>query len=303
MAPASTDTVPPSDARAVAAAAAHVAAVVEGSGTSFALGMKILPAERRHAMFAIYAFCREVDDIADDLGAAEDKLERLGAWRAEIDRLYAGQPSRPAALALVGPVQRFGLPRAEFIAMIEGMEMDAREMMRGPNSAQLQAYCRRVAGAVGLLSLPVFGAEGEAARTFALALGEALQLTNILRDVDEDAARGRLYLPSEMLVRHGVLPADDPARALGHPALPRVCQDLAVVARRRFADADAALAQCSRRSLRPALLMMGIYEVILGRLIARGWEPGRRTPIRLSKAEKLWAAIRWGLLRPAVRAA
>ncbi len=285
---------PPGD---LDAALAHVRRVVEQSGTSFGPGMKILPRPRRDAMYGVYAFCREVDDIADEPGAEVDKLAALAEWRREIDRLYAGRPGRPTTLALAEPVRRYGLPREEFIALIDGMEMDAREQMHGPDSATLTLYCRRVAGAVGLLSIRIFGAGDPAAPDFALALAEALQLTNILRDIAEDAERGRIYLPGDLLARHGIRVADGPAALLAHPALPAVCTGLAATARARFAEADAALARCNRRRLAPALLMMGIYERYLDVLERRGW-PAGAPPLRLSKRQKSWAAFRQGLFRP-----
>ncbi len=278
------------------AAADHVRAVVDRSGTSFSLGMRILPPERRHAMFAIYAFCREIDDVADDAGPTDGKLAALDEWRREIDRLYRRAPTRPTTRALLGPVTRFGLPRAEFLALIDGMEMDARGPIVAPDMEQLRLYCRRVAGAVGMLSIRAFGAGGPEAERFAVTLGEALQLTNILRDLDEDAELGRLYLPRELLERHGITLPTQPASVMRHDALPRVCGDLATEARRRFTEADQALARTDRRSLRPALLMLGIYEVVLGRLERSGW----RT-VRLSKAEKLWAALIHGWFRSAWR--
>ena len=274
----------------------HVRAVMERSGTSFSLGMKILPAERREAMFAVYAFCREVDDIADEPGSVEEKLSGLATWRREVDALYRGDPGRATTRALAGPVHRYALPREEFLAIIDGMEMDARESLCAPDMETLRLYCRRVAGAVGMLSIRIFGATEPAAEDFALRLGEALQLTNILRDLDEDAERGRLYLPAELLAKHGV-DTRDPETVLAHPALPKVCADLAAVARQRFYDADEALARCDRHNLRPALLMMGIYDDTLDRLTARGWQE-RSGSLRRGKIGKLWAAVRRGLLRP-----
>ena len=278
------------------AAQRHVLDVVARSGSSFSLGMRILPSERRQAMYAIYAFCREVDDIADDGGPTEQRLADLDRWREEVHRLYQGCPTRPTTLALLEPVRRFGLPREEFLALIDGMEMDARETMRAPGLTTLQLYCRRVAGTVGLLSLPVFGASEAEARTFALTLGDALQLTNILRDLAEDAERDRLYLPRETLERHGIDPTQAPTAILRHPALPAVFQELVAQARGRYLEAETALRHCNRRRLRPALLMMAIYQAILDRLERYGWNPDRPPP-RLSKGAKLWAALSRGLLR------
>ncbi|NYZ16712.1 presqualene diphosphate synthase HpnD [Azospirillum sp. RWY-5-1] len=280
---------------------AHVTEVVRRSGSSFTLGMRILPRERREAMFAIYAFCREVDDVADEPNPDAVKLALLADWRREIDALYEGRPGRPTTRALAGPVRRFGLPKDEFVAVIDGMEMDVVSPLHAPDMETLRLYCRRVAGAVGLLSLHAFGAEEPEARGFAVALGEALQLTNILRDVEEDAGRDRLYLPGDLLRRHGIDPsaggATGVAAVLAHPGLDAACRDLAAVARARFAEADRALASCARAPLRPALLMMGIYEDVLNRLERRGWH-GNDGALRVGKASKLWAALAGGLLRP-----
>ena len=192
------------------AAALHAREVVTKSGTSFGLGMKILPKARREAMFAIYAFCREIDDIADEGGTHAEKIAGLNGWRDEIERLYAGAPTYPTARALAGPIEQFDLPKEEFILLIEGMEMDANGPVVAPSWEELFAYCRRVAGAVGLLSMRAFGApNNQTADRFALSLADALQTTNILRDVREDAEMGRLYLPRPLLEKYEI-PTDDP---------------------------------------------------------------------------------------------
>src|SRR5690606_15773630 len=139
----------------------HVNRVVAASGTSFLAGMKVLPPPRRRAMFAIYAFCREIDDIADEPAPHDDKLRRLEAWRREIDRLYEGRPTMPTARALLGPVRDFDLDKDDFLALIEGMEMDACDRLALPTMDALEYYCDRVACAVGRLSVKVFGAPGE----------------------------------------------------------------------------------------------------------------------------------------------
>ncbi len=273
---------------------AHVRQVVEASGTSFYWGMRILPPERREAMYAIYAFCREVDDIADDDMPQPERISRLAEWRTEIDRLFAGNPQMPTARALLEPTQEFDLQREDFLAVIDGMEMDAREAMRGPSLAEFELYCARVAGAVGLLSTRAFGDSSPRARDHALALGHALQITNILRDIVEDAERGRLYLPKEILEAHGITDTD-PQKVLKNPALPKVCADLAAMARQRFDEALGALADCDRRALRPASIMRAIYRRVLDRLQKRGWER-LDLPVKVSKPEKLWIALRYGIL-------
>ncbi|MEM7226865.1 MAG: presqualene diphosphate synthase HpnD [Pseudomonadota bacterium] len=272
----------------------HVRTVVAGSGTSFYWGMRLLPAAKREAMFAIYAFCREVDDIADSDDTRSSKTADLARWRDEIEALYAGRPSRPTSRALAAPIERFDLPRGEFDAMIDGMEMDASATMRAPSFAALERYCRCVAGAVGVLSVHVFEARSPDRESGALALGEALQLTNILRDLAEDAQVGRLYLPREVLDRHGIH-GDDPFQVLAHPLLPGVCGELAARAMQRFDEADRWLAQEERRAVRPALIMRGVYRLILDRLIAEEWQR-LLPPVRVSKAARLWVAIRQGLL-------
>jgi phytoene synthase len=284
--------------RAQAAASAedeaHVLSVVRAAGSSFYGAMRTLPKERRDAMFAIYAFCREIDDIADDPLTPEERAAGLAEWRRDIERLYEGHPQKPTARALLLPVARYALRKEDFVALIDGMEMDASESFHGPSMATLTLYCERVAGAVGMLSVRVFGEPGEAGTRLAWALGQALQLTNILRDLKEDAERGRLYLPDELLARHGIA-ARAPAAVLAHPALPRVCDDLAALARQRFDEAIAAMRACDRRKIRPAVVMMHVYRRVLEQLIRRGW---RRLdePVKVSKAAKLWIALRYGLL-------
>ena len=282
------------DSAPTAAARAHVRAVTERSGTSFFWAMRLLEPARRDAMFAIYAFCREVDDIADEGGTAEAKRQGLAEWRREIDRLYAGAPTRPTTRALLRPVAEYGLLREDFLAVIDGMEMDALGDIRAPSLAELELYCARVAGAVGLLSVRAFGDPSETARKLALAEGKALQLTNILRDLAEDAGRGRLYLPRELLERHGIA-ARDPAAVLAHPSLSKACEDLAAIARASYDEARAWLAQLDRRTMRPAIIMLEIYSRSLAALVARGWRELER-PVGPSKLTKLWIALRYGLL-------
>jgi len=272
----------------------HVRRVVEASGSSFLAGMRILPERRRNAMYAIYAFCREVDDIADEPAPLAEKRARLDAWRAEIAGLYeGGSLHEPTAVALRGPVAEFGLAKEDFLALIEGMEMDANGPIRAPSEAELERYCDRVACAVGRLSVKAFGTDGPEAERIAYELGQALQLTNILRDLDEDAADGRLYLPAELLDRHGIAERE-PAAVLAHPALDAVCAELAQRARTHFEAARSAIARSERGPLRPAIVMMEVYRRVLDALVARGWT--RRHEVGPGKLTKLWIAVRYGLL-------
>ena len=269
----------------------HALETVKRSKTSFGPGMRILSKPRREGMYAVYAFCREVDDIADEGGTRDEKMSALKGWRKEIDRLYEGEPEYPTGVALLEPVRQFNLPRDEFLLVIEGMEMDAAGPIIAPALETLFAYTRRVAGAVGQLSMPVFGAPpGEASDDFAISLGDALQFTNILRDIEQDAGEGRLYLPIEFLEKHGC-PAT-PDNIAEAPGLPGVRAEMAAVAREKFARARAALKHLDWKVLRPALLMMGVYERYLDKMAARGWDNGQPR-VTIPKHEKAMIAMRW----------
>jgi len=269
-----------------------VEAIVRAAGTSFYRGMRVLPPERRHAMYAIYAFCRIVDDIADEPGELAEKLSRLAAWRERIAGLYHGEADGPVTRVLVVAVRRFGLRLDDFVAVVDGMQMDAESVIAAPDLATLDLYCDRVAAAVGRLSVRAFGDASPAADRVARALGRALQLTNILRDLREDAGRGRLYLPREYLDMAGV--PHDPEAALAAPRLGEVCARVAARAHEYFAAAQVAMAECDRRAMKPARLMGATYAAVLSRLEQRGWS---RLDERagLPGWQKLWLALRYGL--------
>ncbi|MEM9761847.1 MAG: squalene/phytoene synthase family protein [Pseudomonadota bacterium] len=279
---------------------AAVAEITRAAGSSFGPGMRALPKPRRDAMWALYAVARVVDDIADEEMPLDERRRLLGLWREEIAALYAGRPRSLIGLALTRPVSEYALPQQEFLLLIEGMEMDAEGPVVAPSMTRLRAYTRRVAGTIGMLSMRNFGAwQGALSERFGLALADALQLTNILRDVEEDAAIGRLYLPSELLDRHGM--PHEPAAAARHPALPALSAELARLARAEFDAARAAIPGHNRLALTPALMMMGVYERVLNGLSARHFAPGPR--LKLSKGQKLAAALTalWNpaALRPA----
>lgn len=272
---------------------AHVRRVAAGSGSSFYWAMRLLPPDRRDAMFAVYAFCRAVDDIADGDLSAADKAEGLDFWRREVGRIFHGTPATETGCALQDAQLRFGLDRAIMEAVIDGVAMDATGEALAPDMATLTEYCNRVASAVGLLSIKIFGDDSTDARKGAVALGHALQLTNILRDVAEDAGRGRLYLPRELLEDYGIDYAD-PAVAVRNPALASVCEELAEVAENRFAVAGEAFASCDRKALKPAFAMMEVYHILLRKLRARGWKRLDRRP-RVGGLRKLWIALKYTL--------
>ena len=272
----------------------HVESVVKRSKTSFFWAMRALPEAKRYGMYAVYAFCREVDDIADEEGIAADKLARLDEWRREIDRAYAGAPLHPVTRALADPIAEFSLCKQDFLTVIDGMDMDAGDSLRIADMEALALYCDRVACAVGRLSIRIFGELGESGQRVAQSLGQAMQMTNILRDLSEDAGRGRLYLPDTLLRSHGI-PEDGVDRILAHPSLPGVCGELADLAGQRFDETDRAMDECDRRRIRPAIVMKEVYAQVLKRLVARGWH---RLDVRVSltKAEKLWIAFRHGMM-------
>ena len=273
---------------------AHVNRVVAQSSSSFLWGMRILPRERRRAMFAIYAFCREVDDIADEPGKLADKRRALADWRAEIHRLYADCPTRPTTRALLGPVRRFGLPQDEFLAVIDGMETDAAPALRMLTLDDLLSYCRKVAGAVGMLSIHAFGVPQAPGPRIAEALGYAFQLTNVLRDLKEDAALERIYVPQDLLIRHGVATESIDA-AIRHPGFADACAELAQLARSYYGEADRLITELASRRMRPAAVMMAVYRETFEGLQARGWKRIDE-PVRLTQTRKIWLALRHGLL-------
>jgi len=262
------------------------------SGSSFYTAMRILPRERREAIFEIYSFCRAVDDVADDGGPRDQRLAQLTEWRDDVNALYSGA-APPRLHGLAGPMRRFGLKREDFLAIIDGMEMDTVSDIRAPDWATLDLYCDRVASAVGRLCVRVFGLEAAPGVALAHHLGRALQLTNILRDLDEDAAIGRLYLPREALHAAGITTAD-PHAALASPGLDRACAVVVERACSHFAEADAIMQACPRAAVRTPRVMREAYRSILDGLVARGWAPPRQ-PIRLPRSRLVWIVLRYAI--------
>ncbi len=265
------------------------------SGSSFYAGMRVLPKAEREAMYAVYAFCRAVDDIADDEeGARADRAVQLDVWRADIESLYAGgDPGRAALVAEA--VRRFDLDKADFIAVIDGMAMDVAEYVRWPDFETLDLYCDRVASAVGRLSVKIFGMPADEGIALAHHLGRALQFTNILRDVDEDATIGRVYLAREHLEAAGI-PLTEPLAVVSDARLDAPCRDLAVIAEQHYRAAEAILARRPPGHLIAPRLMAAVYAKILQRMEATGWGPPR-TRIKVNKIALLFTVGKLWLFR------
>jgi presqualene diphosphate synthase len=263
------------------------------SGSSFYAAMRILPHEQRQAMFQIYSFCRQVDDIADSDGPREARLLALQQWRDDIEALYQGHPP-PRLRDYAASVREFGLKREDFLAIIDGMEMDVPQDIRAPDLATLDLYCDRVASAVGRLSVRVFGLPREDGILLAHHLGRALQLTNILRDIDEDAAIGRLYLPREGLWHAGIT-STDPLKVASEPALPKVCAPLVARAREHFEKADEIMRRNPRRLVRAPRIMSKYYRAILELLVERGFANPRK-PVRLNKMARIAILLRYAFI-------
>jgi phytoene synthase len=257
------------------------------SGSSFYYSFLFLPPERRRAITALYAFCREVDDIADEVQEVEVARTKLAWWRTEIANLDAGHPSHPVTKALAPFVQTYGIDRARLGEIIDGMEMDLTHR-RYADFEALKLYCHRVAGVVGQLSASIFGYSNASTLEYAEALGLAFQLTNIIRDVGEDARRGRVYLPGDELARFG-LGAEDILARRGGDAFVQLMRFQAERAESYYDLAFSRLAPEDRRSQRAGLIMAGIYRTLLAE-IRRDEFRVLDQRIALTPLRKLWIA-------------
>ncbi len=265
-----------------------VETVVRHSKTSFATGMKILSSERRYGMFALYSFCRIVDDIADEEGSVELKQKQLQEWRDRIEHLYKGKTESSIGNVLLGCIHRFNLKKEDFLAIIDGMDMDVVTPIIAPDEKSLDLYCDRVASAVGRLAIRIFGDSSEAAEKVAYHLGRALQLTNILRDFEEDVGRGRLYFPKELLERFEI--SSIPEKCIYNPSIKEVCNIIACRAMDHFCKANNFMKQCDAKAIRPAKMMAITYHLLLRKQRALGWrKPFKRAS--LSIGEKIIVGI------------
>jgi len=285
-------------------------AITRTQAANFYYGIRLLPRERRRAMCAAYAFARRVDDIGDgglDPGEKLRLLDEAAGALAELERdgSSAAGSADPVIVALADAHARFSLPDGALGELIEGVRMDVNGVSY-ERFEDLVVYCRRVAGAIGRVCLAIFGtrqsredgasagATRERASALADDLGVALQLTNILRDVDEDAGIGRLYLPLEGLLHAGIT-STDPQKVISDPALPKVCAPLAARARAHFAKADEVMDRNSRRTVRAPRIMSKYYRAILDLLLARGFAAPRE-PVRVHKWAKIAILLRYAII-------
>ena len=281
--------------------------IVAASGSSFFWAMRLLPKARRRAIFAVYAFCRQVDDIVDEDGQDKDKLIALNTWRRAIAGLYEtpqaqmqdfGKDMNNILLILSEAIQTYELEEVDFQAVIDGMEMDAHGPVTLNDMETLNLYCDRVASAVGRLCVPIFGQADAKGREVANHLGQALQLTNIIRDVPEDAEIKRLYLPQDLLANFGI-ENQSPEAVAQHSNLPKACAALGMLAEERFDKAKLAISKCDAHAMRAPRVMMNVYYQNLKRLRSKGWQPHRLRQQGYAtriwrKFEKLLIGLRYG---------
>ena len=276
--------------------------IARKSASNLALAFVLLPKAKRDGMSALYAFCREVDDIADNESSpVEERRQQLAGWRADVHRACGAElPVFPVNRELQSVIRQYRLPLEHFDALLDGVEMDL-DIKRYDDYEQLDLYCYRVASAVGLLSIEIFGYENPACRDYAIYLGKALQLTNILRDVRADAGRGRIYLPLSELARFKVSP-DSILRLEYSPNFFNVANSVAARARHFYRLARETLPPPDRRSMAAAELMGSVYWRLLRKLERRRFEVFGRKPTRLNQAQKLGLILRtwWRLASGAV---
>jgi phytoene synthase len=267
-------------------------AITRKSASNLALAFVLLPKSKRHAMDALYAFCRQVDDIADDESIpVERRRKQLAAWRNDIRRACAADgPEFPVNRELQPVIHRYRLRFEYFDALLQGVEMDL-DIKRYQDYEELELYCYRVASVVGLLSIEIFGYTSPACRDYATYLGKALQLTNILRDVRNDAEHDRIYLPLSELARFDVAP-DQILRLEYTREFAALACSVAQRARYFYRLARETLPEVDRRSMGAAELMASVYWRLLGKLERQGFTVFGAKPTRLNQGQKLWLILR-----------
>lgn len=268
----------------------NIKKMVKKSGTSFFLSMRMLPSPKRHAMYTIYAFFRHIDDIVDGNAQPEEKLELINAWRQELDNIYDKKvPTTEIGRKIYKNCMRFKLPKEEFIKMMDSISMDLPEPLQAPSLQKFNQYCRGVAGVPGSLTLRIFGCEDEALiEKLSTTLGRALQITNILRDVKEDAQAQRIYIPEELLEKAGIT-SREPESVLVDKNLAIAREELARIAEADYKEAFEQIKLLNKKAARPVRMIAYIYKRYFDIMKNRGWEIISPKP-RISRPTK------WGLM-------
>lgn len=275
----------------------NIKKIVKKSGTSFFWSMRFLPFGKRNAMYTIYAFCRHIDDIVDGDKDPAEKMDLMDAWRQEINNIYDKKiPETEIGRKIYKNCMRFKLPKEEFVRLINSISMDLPTPLQAPSMEKFNEYCRGVAGVPGNLSLRIFGVTDEGLiEKLSTTLGNALQITNILRDVKEDAQDGRLYIPKEMLKNAGI-ESTDPLTVIVNPNLAKAREELAKIAAEDYQTSYELIKKLDKKIARPILMMADIYKRYFDIMQNRGWEVISPKP-QLSKVKKLSLALRAFFLR------
>jgi len=259
---------------------------VKRSGSSFFWAMRLMSPQKRNAIYSVYAFCREVDDIADGNAKEFQKRNELSNWRIEIESIYQAKPNTLLGHSLLPAINSYKLVKQDFMDLLDGMEMDVGNSLQISDMPELLLYCDRVACSVGRLSNSIFELDRETGDKLAKSLGTTLQLTNILRDVHEDYTRGHIYLPNSLLIEHGMNP-NEVNFDINHSAVAETCKVIAENARDGFTQSARILADCEPRKARPARIMMTLYQRLFEKLCDRGWM-NLKSNVSLSTREKIY---------------
>tara|TARA_B100000029_G_scaffold182527_1_gene180141 strand:- start:13010 stop:13837 length:828 start_codon:yes stop_codon:yes gene_type:complete len=258
--------------------------------SSFYWGMRILKKEKRNAMFVVYAFCKKVDTIADSNLPNKKKIKNLNKLKSEINEIFNNKPKNNFGIILNENIKKFKLKKKYFFDVIKGVEMDIKNIMICPSKKNFNLYCYRVAGAVGLISLGIFGEYNKNGKSFALYLAKALQITNILRDIKEDEEMGRIYIPKEILNKYNIK-KEKISLMIQNKMFPKACWYLSKIADHNFKMAKKKLKYCSENKLKSAVLMMETYKILLNKLKKNKWE-NLEKKIYLTNFEKIYLFVK-----------
>ena len=264
--------------------------IIKYPKSSFYWGMKILDRKKRNAMFAIYAFCKKADSIADSREINKKKISKIKKLRKEINEVFKNNLNNNFNKTLKYYIDIHKLKKKYFLDIIKGVEMDINNIMICPNKKIFNLYCYRVAGAVGLISLKIFGDYNKKTKSFGLYLAKALQITNILRDINQDKTMGRMYIPKEILNKVGIK-SKKIIFILKNKKFPEACKNLAKIADLNFNLADKQLKFCSKKKLKSAIIMMDTYKLLLKKLKKKGWV-NLKEKVTLTKFEKIFLFIK-----------